>query len=252
MTKARVVGVIVVLLFAMSQGAFAEGVVNTQPNLFMTQGVSLVPDDFQSDKGVRIIIDLLPASFLSSPNIDGFKVTRTDRSGGGWYSYTETETQTIDGTGSWIPSLRGGVSFDVGPAYVEPTIGAGYLINGAFTSPMLMGDVACRFKLGDVITLGPHIGLVRFGDPSWNDWSTDDDSDEIDDSAPDVDIDVSSTTGYMAGVAFTAGGETVAFSCSLDYIAAKFDVENGRYWTANSDKLDISGWALTLGVAFRF
>jgi hypothetical protein len=218
----------------MSQGVFAEGVVNTQPGLYMAQTVSLA--DFQSNNGIRLLIDILPASYLSSPDIDGFEVTRTS---GGF-----TDTEKIDGTGSWIPNLRGGLSFDTGPAYIEPTVGGGYLVNGAFTTPMLMGDLACRFKLGDAVTLGPHIGLINFGDSTWNRNNTEWDE--------DVDVDIKGTTGYMGGLALTAGGETVAFSCSVDYVSAKFDVKTGSGWTANKDELDMSGWAVNLGVAFRF
>lgn len=86
------------------------------------------------------------------------------------------------------------------------------------------------------MTLGPHIGLVRFA-PHWSGGS---------------DVELSGSTGLTGGLAFTAGSKVASFSLSLDYLDASFDVETSNGWVANNDTLDISGYALNMGVIFNF
>ncbi|MFH0783437.1 MAG: hypothetical protein V2B20_15995 [Pseudomonadota bacterium] len=185
--------------------------------LAFTPSVSMAGTDF--------VLSVHPGSLLISPDVDGFTASN------GYYS------EEISGVGSWIPSINGGVGFDLPSMYIDLTVGTGYLVNGAFTGPFYQGDVALRFKLGQVITLGPHLSLIRY-DLSW-------------DGSENVEL--SPTTGVAPGLCLTAGGKKVAFSMNLDYVNASVDAESqDRNVRLSSDSIDLSGIALSLGVIFRF
>lgn len=179
--------------------------------------------------GVDFVLDIKPASLLVSPDVDGFEV---ERSGYYW--------DTVEGTGSWMPTLKAGIGIDTSSLYIDVTGGLGYLWNDAFHANMYLADVAVRFKLGRVVTLGPHISVVSF-DPTWEGELSDSD-----------DVELSECTGFMPGLCLTAGGKIVSFSLSLDYLSASFDVETHNGWRANDDSLDMSGLSLNLGVLLRF
>lgn len=192
--------------------------------------VSMMPAT--SFGGVDFIMDIKPGSFLISPDVDGFKVDRSSS----YYYYSET----IEGSGSWMPTIKLGIGIDTPPLYLDLTGGFGHLWNDAFSANMFLGDVAVRFKLGRVITLGPHISVVRF-DPTWEgDLYTDSD-----------DVKLSGCTSFMPGLCLTIGGKMLSFSFSLDYLNASFDVETHNGWRASEDALDISGFSLNLGVLLR-
>jgi hypothetical protein len=185
----------------------------------------------ESPAEINVIIDFKPLSLLSSGNADGFKVSRSS-------SYYTSDT--IQGWGSWIPQLKLGVGFDLPALYIDLYGGVGYLFNGAFDANMYLGDLAFRFKLGEHVTLGPHVGVVKL-DPHWRG-----------SLSTSRDVELGNTTGFMGGLDFTAGGKVVAFSLALDYLNASFDVKTRNGWVANKDKLDISGVALLMGILFRF
>jgi hypothetical protein len=182
--------------------------------------------------GVDFILDIKPASLLISPDIDGFEVEKS----GYYYYYSDA----IEGSGSWMPTLKAGIGIDTRVLYIDVTGGLGHLYNVAFTANMYVADVALRFKLGRVVTLGPHVGVVKF-DPTWEGELSDSD-----------DVELSECTGFMPGLCFTAGGKIASFSLSLDYLSASFDVETYHGWRASEDTLDISGFSLSLGVLLRF
>jgi len=177
------------------------------------------------DGNTQFVLDVLPASFLVSPDMDGFRLS------------SSTRIETIDGTGSYTPSLRAGIGFNTSKAQLDLTAGIGYLFNGAFTAPMYTGDLAGRFKIGEQITLGPHIGVIGFGEPDWD---------------GNAQVSFSDSTGLMTGAVLTAGNEAISFSLSVDYIDASFDVTTSGGWTANNSTLDISGAMVNAGAIFRF
>jgi len=82
--------------------------------------------------------------------------------------------------------------------------------------------------------------VIKF-DPKW-DGSLSDSSD----------VKLSDETAIMPGLCFTVGGKTASFSASIDYIDASFDVTTYNEWVANDDSLDMSGFAIQLGVLFSF
>ncbi len=182
--------------------------------------------------GASFILDLKPASILFSPDIDGFKVSRSS----GW-TYS---SDTISGSGSWMPTLKAGMRIDTSALNIDVTGGVGFLLNGAFHSSMYLADLALRFKISKHATLGPHVSVIKF-DPKW-DGSLSDSSD----------VKLSGETSFMPGLCFTVGGKRVSFSASIDYIDTSFYVTTYNGWVANDDSLDISGFAIQLGVLFSF
>jgi hypothetical protein len=182
--------------------------------------------------GVDFILDLRPASMLFSPDVDGFRVSRT--------SGFLHESDTISGSGSWMPNLKAGLRIDTSALNIDLTGGLGFLYNDAFHSSMYLADLALRFKVSKHATIGPHVSLVEF-DPKWEGSGSD-----------GSDVKLSEETAIMPGLCFTVGGKTASFSAGIDYIDASFDVTTHNGWVANDDSIDISGFAVQLGVLFSF
>lgn len=187
----------------------------------------------------HFIFDLKPMTVLFSPDIDGFYLERSS-----YYSYRSVE---IDGVGSLVPTLNVGVGFDFKTGCLDATAGIGYLWNNVFSGTIGTVSLNYRFKLGRHVTLGPRVALV---------FSDDLDFDE--DFGDDTDIRLSAEDGVqgaMFGLDFTAGGQLVAFHLTLDYVSLSpykvCGLENSG-WRASDDELDLSGFALSLGVIFRF
>ncbi len=178
--------------------------------------------------GANFIFDLKPGSILFSPDIDGFRVSRTSGS------------DTVSGSGSWMPTLKAGMRIDNPALNIDLTGGVGFLVNGAFHSYMYLADLALRFKISKHATIGPHVSVIKF-DPKW-DGSLSDSSD----------VNLSEETAFMPGLCFTVGGKTASFSASIDYINTSFDVTTYNGWVSNYDSLDIAGFAIQLGVLFNF
>ncbi len=182
------------------------------------------------DGGAKLIIELLPASFLFSSDIDGFKATKV--SGG------TTWTEEIEGTGSWLPSVRGGLSLDFNFMEVDLTGGGGVLANAAMYASFVTGDVALRFKPSKNFSIGPHFGIIRFSDLEW---------------AQDADITFSDADGTIVGIVTTFEFSPVFLILSVDYLSATFDVEStSNGWTTNDNEVDVSGTVIQFGVGFRF
>ncbi len=180
----------------------------------------------------NFIFDVKPLSLLSSSDVDGFRVSRS--------GYSET----IDGSGSWYPMVNVGLGIATKPAHYDFTVGVGYLYNSAFNGSFLQGDVGAHFKLGPV-NLGPHIGLISFGEMDWDSDSS------LSNSEPNLTFDNSS--GIKGGIDFTVG-KKIYFIASLDYISvdeAKVKSINSG-WTTNRSSIDLSGWAISMGMSGRF
>jgi len=178
--------------------------------------------------GANFIFDLKPGSILFSPDIDGFRVSRTSGS------------DTVSGSGSWMPTLKAGMRIDNPALNIDLTGGVGFLVNGAFHSYMYLADLALLFKISKHATIGPHVSVIKF-DPKW-DGSLSDSSD----------VNLSEETAFMPGLCFTVGGKTASFSASIDYINTSFDVTTYNGWVSNNDSIDLSGFAIQLGVLFSF
>ena len=204
-----------------------------------TQVVPILPVSSSStaeptrDTGVNFILELVPIGFLFSPDMDGFEV-HTSSSGSGWSYY---QSEEIEGIGSWLPSARAGIRFNTPVCDFDLTGGGGYLWNGAVTGPFTVVDFAANFNAGKKFSIGPHVGLMSFGDLDW---------------AEDADVDFEGSSGLVAGLVLNAGGKRARLYLSIDYIEAEFDVETGPGWTANDDTLDMSGFGIQAGLLLRF
>ena len=82
--------------------------------------------------GVDFILDFRPASMLFSSDVDGFRVSRTS----GFIS----ESDTIRGSGSWMPNLKAGLRINTAVLNIDLTGGLGLLYNDAFHSSMYIAD----------------------------------------------------------------------------------------------------------------
>ena len=177
---------------------------------------------------VTPIMDLEPASFLISPDIDGLEFRQTT----GMY----TEIEEMDGDGSWTPTIPAGVGFNADVVTFDLTGGFSGVYNSAFSGYMVRGEFASLFEFGNMFRFGPHVGIVRM-DLNYE---------------GDADVDLSSESGYLVGMRFTAG-RTIHFIANFDYLGMeKMDVEARNGWVANDDRLDMSGMLVTMGVRFRF
>lgn len=141
----------------------------------------------------------------------------------------------FEGASSWTPTINMGVGIDTKTGYLDITGCAGYFWNNAFDTTMYGADVAYRFKVGDNMTIGPHVGVLFFNAPSVG-------------IAKEVRFD--STTGYNPGIAFSIG-QKLAFDIHVDYLYASFDIKDAGGWTFNNNSLDMSGMLIQLGFLYR-
>jgi hypothetical protein len=220
-------GIIVLVLTLTLSGGFASAGMLTGTNSAISLAeIPLGEGNRSHDGGAKVIVEFLPASFLFSPDIEDFRVT----SGG--------MTEDIQGTGSWIPSIRGGVRFDLGVTDLDITGGGGFLANNAMHAPFGIVDFALRFKPSKVFTIGPHFGLIGFSELEWD---------------GNAAITFSGARGVIMGVVTTFEFSPAFLILTFDYLGAKFDVERtGGSWSANDTELDISGSVVQFGVGFRF
>ncbi len=231
----------------------------------------------RKSSGVEFIVDLRPGSMLFSSDIDGFEIRSCDTNWftagnvGDWNYYkgsTWDGINILEGTGSFIPNFSAGIGINTPVLYIDITGGFGYQYNTAFNGLMTFADVAARFKLGDFVTLGPHLGIVNFS-PKWS--GLDAESWSYSRVSDSDDIKFSPGTGTRIGVTLTAGKRKISFVGSIDYINVKCDIKSynrwyiraldddtvNRYdyydntstWTREST-IDLSGVAIQLGVLF--
>ncbi len=196
---------------------------------FVLVGLALCSAGFQAQaRSVYGIIGVEPLSLLISPDIDGFSVTSRTR----W----RTATERIEGEGSFTPMLKGGVRFQSRPVIQDIVVGGGILVNDVFNAPIGTLESRTHFRLGRVFSMGPKLGVIMIGEPSWDGVS---------------DVSLSSTAGIDIGLALSIDTRRVAFGVSLSYMAlAPLDVETGGGWEASDNELDMSGAAIQLGVRF--
>ncbi len=227
MNKGKCFGMVLLTVMALGQMACGDSnlLVRTQTNPYMDEEVVLASSSDTSSanaKDIYFVLDILPGGLLVSPDVDGFAVFDTFR------------TEIIDGEGSWMPTVKAGVGFNTPDVLWEVTGGSGFIWNNAFSAPTALGDFATRFKLGDWVTLGPHVSLVYFGEADWE---------------GDNHVEFSDATGVIGGLVLTVGKEKFSFSLAVDYLDAAFDVDEGF---TNDDELDISGFAVRGGLILRF
>ena len=183
-------------------------------------------------RSVYGMIDLTPASILISPDIEGFRVSRTSSS----RYLTTTYTEEIEGFASLVPMARAGIRFDFKTGAADILAGGGFLWNEAFYAPLVTVESRLRFRVGRVVTLGPHLSYYMISEPTW---------DGI------ADVSFSDTSGMDIGVGLYVGRGRVAFNGALSYLfLSPLDVTTGGGWVPSDHEVDLSGVLLRLGVTF--
>lgn len=209
-----------------------------KPLLFLLLAgfVAFLPCQNQAQSPVSFVLNASPLSLLISPDIDGFSVSK---SSGSIYYYTDYKEQ-IEGFGSFTPSIKAGIGINLSILYLDITGGIGYSYNAAFSAPFYGGDFALRFKLGKIVTIGPHFGTMIMK-PKWTGSGDFSNSDYID---------FSTMFAFIVGPTFTLG-KKVCFVTSIDYVMGKSDVTTTNGWVANSSELNLSGFQLNYGILLR-
>ncbi len=175
----------------------------------------------------KFFVKAEPVSFLISPKLDGFNVSD---------GYT---TETLSGTASWLPMITGGWEISQDQMVYSVGGGAGYLYNGAFHAATVTAEGSARYKITDLVEVGPHALVLYFISPSWGGTS---------------DIDLSSSVGFGGGLALAVKlfRDDLKVTASADYVSGKFKVTPGLGFTASSSKLDYSGALIKIGVQYAF
>ncbi|HBL16480.1 MAG: hypothetical protein A2X36_01185 [Elusimicrobia bacterium GWA2_69_24] len=190
---------------------------------------------------INMVFDVMPGNFINSRDVDGFKTTMYP--GTGIFTYSEEASGNL----GYIPTMKGGVGIETEDAYLDLTAGFGGFVNSALIGTMALGDAAFYYKAGRKLSFGPHMSYVRV-DAKYN---------GADGWADSDDVHIQGGNGVIYGLNFRLG-KTVAFLGSLDYLsvaplkASTPARTGGRNTTINTSKIDVSGWMVQLGVAFRF
>jgi hypothetical protein len=180
---------------------------------------------------VKLVLRADPASFMVSPDIDGFYIQNVGM------------RDDVDGNTAWTPNINLGIGFNAGDSVLlDATLGVGWYYGGeALESNFVTQRLSARFKLGKSITLGAQAGLIQFDNLDWKgDYAG-------------SNVQFSDSDGYLAGLSFTAGSQRVSFSLSVEYVSLDdFDVTTTGGWTPSSNRLDLSGALVNMGVLLRF
>jgi hypothetical protein len=184
----------------------------------------------KQQKPLSFLLEVSPWGVLSSPDIEGFSTTGTVDS--------KTVTETIDGSGSWMPTIHLGVGVNTTVMDLDFLFGGGYMGNESFGSGFAEIAFNPRFRLGPYVRLGPFVSLMYVDDAEWHDES---------------DIKLEGGTATRAGVSFAVGGRKVFFNLAVSYMDFAYDVDTSESeWTASATELDTSGWAMQMGIYCRF
>jgi hypothetical protein len=199
--------------------------------LFAMMLVFMMSGNGIAGETVKFVLRADPASFMVSPDVDGF------------YVRNALALEEVKGTTAWTPSIHAGIGFNLGDlAVLDATVGVGWYYGGeALESSFVTERLSARFKLGKVVTLGAQLGLIQFDDLEW------------DGDFAKSNVKFSDSDGYSAGLSFTAGSDRVSFSLSVEYVNLDdFDVTTTGGWTPSSNSLDLSGTLVNMGVLLRF
>ncbi len=89
-------------------------------------------DNNDYKEGFIFPLDLYIGGVLISPDLDGFTATRYTIFG---------ESEEIEGYGSWMPTVRGGIEYAWERVAVKATVGGGGFLNSAFGGGLIRGDL---------------------------------------------------------------------------------------------------------------
>jgi len=184
----------------------------------------------RSEKPVSFLLEVSPWGVLSSPDIDGFSTTGPVGS--------ETVVETIDGSGSWMPTMHVGFGVNTAIMDFDFLFGVGYVGNEVFGSGFSEIMLSPRFRLGPHVRFGPFVSLMAVEDAEWYDES---------------DIELEGGGATRAGLHLAVGGSKVFFNLAVSHFDFEYDVNTTKStWTASSKTLDMSGTAVQMGIYCRF
>ena len=188
----------------------------------LTSQLSAVENNF--------VMDIMPGSFQSHSNVDGFVNSR----GGNRYS----EIETISGKGSFVPNIALGYGLDMPYASFDITAGGGALVNGAFTATYLQGQVTAYVTTaGKGFMVGPFYRHVNYSDPKW---TTDN-------------LSMKGTTASAYGISMMTGGKKVKFKLNiLSLSGADIAVKGENGYIPSTNIISLDGVGVELGVSLRF
>jgi hypothetical protein len=182
----------------------------------------------------NFIMDIMPGAYQGHSNADGFANSISTSSS---YSYSYG-SETISGQGSISPSIALGYGLDVPYASFDVTVGAGYLINGAFTAAYTQGEVTAYVTTGKKgFMIGPFYRYVNYSNPTW---ATDN-------------LTMEGTTASAYGISMMTGGKKVKFKLKVVSLnGADIAVKGANGYTPSSDTISLDGVGVELGLALRF
>jgi len=178
----------------------------------------------------NFVMDIMPGSFQSHPDIDGFVNSYADSSYG--------ETETISGKGSFSPNISLGYGLDIPYASFDITAGAGFLVNGAFSATYLQGEVTAYITTARKgFMIGPFYRYVNYSDPKW---STDN-------------LIMTGTAANAYGISMMTGGKKVKFKLNVVSLnGADIAVKGANGYVPSSNTISLDGIGIELGLALRF
>ena len=183
-----------------------------------------------SERALAFLIELSPLGGLSSPDMEGFETSRTVG--------LTTETESIDNSGSYMPTVHFGLGINNRVVDIDILAGGGSVSNSAFGASFAEIAIAPRFRFGDHFRMGPFISAMSFGDAEWR---------------GDSDIEILGGSGSRVGMSMCVGSQKAYFKTTMSYADFNFDVDDSSStWSGNRQSIDMSGWALQMGVYFRF
>jgi len=176
---------------------------------------------------MRWQVDVMPASILVNFN-DAFTLEQSGNTG--------TTKESISMMSS-LPNITAGVSIETGGCNLELKAGPGLLLNTRVRAPMLFGTAGVSLEVKPSVFLGAHLQVMHCWDGDW--WG-------------DGKVDLKASNPTFGGGVHIIAGDKVAYLLSVDYMTITFDATGKEGWTANSDKLDMSGIAVQFGVKTSF
>ena len=178
----------------------------------------------------NFIMDIMPGAYQSHSDVDGFVNSTSTSSSYG--------SETITGKGSISPSIALGYGLDVPYASFDVTVGAGYLINGAFTAAYTQAEATAYVTTGKKgFMIGPFYRYVNYSNPTW---ATDN-------------LTMEGTTASAYGISMMTGGKKVKFKLKVVSLnGADIAVEGANGYTPSSDTISLDGVGVELGLALRF
>ncbi len=202
-------------------------------SIFIT--VFLLAHSVSAQSPVSFIMNVSPASFLVSLNMDGFQVATSSGS-----TFMSLRYDEISGGASFTPFINFGISINTKILFIDLSAGSGFLYNNAFYGNTYNGDIALRFRPANVFTIGIHGGPM-FGNFTW-----DPDGGYTDDD----DVKLGNLIGYTFGPTLSVG-KGASFVFSVDYMMGSLDVKTYNNWSANRRDLDLSGVMVNFGFLLR-